>query len=97
MTELLGWTATAAFLISYGCKDQKRLRLVQAGAALLWTGYGVLIASTPVIVANLLVAGVAIYSSLNRPADRRAVPDQALSPRAPGAALDLSRTSSPCN
>jgi hypothetical protein len=93
MTELLGWTATAAFLISYGCKDQKRLRLVQAGAALLWTGYGVLIASTPVIVANLLVAAVAIYSSVNRPGTRRVVQDQALSPLASEADLDLSRTS----
>jgi hypothetical protein len=93
MTELLGWTATAAFLISYGCKDQKRLRLVQAGAALLWTGYGVLIASRPVIVANLLVAAVAMYSSLNRPAARTAVQGQPISPRASGADLDLSRTS----
>jgi hypothetical protein len=93
MTELLGWTATAAFLISYGCKDQKRLRLVQAGAALLWTGYGVLIASTPVIVANLLVAAVAIYSSVNRPGTRSGVPDQALSPLGSEADLDLSRTS----
>jgi hypothetical protein len=93
MTELLGWAATAAFLISYRCKDQTLLRLVQAGAALLWTAYGVLIASTPVIVANLLVAAVAVYSSLNRPDAGRAVEDQALSPLTSEADLDLSRTS----
>jgi hypothetical protein len=93
MTEMLGWTATAAFLVSYACKDQKTLRLVQAGAALLWTGYGVLIGSTPVIVANLLVAAVAIYSSINRPGTSRAVQNQALSPLTSAADLDLSRPS----
>jgi hypothetical protein len=93
MTELVGWTATAVFLISYGCKEQKRLRLVQAGAALLWTAYGALIASTPVIVANLLVAGVALYSSLSRPGTPRTVQDEALSGLTAAADLDLSRTS----
>jgi uncharacterized protein with PQ loop repeat len=39
---------------------------VQALAALLWIGYGVIIHALPVIVANVVVAAVATYSSLRR-------------------------------
>jgi hypothetical protein len=40
---------------------------VQALAARLWVGYGVIIHAAPVIVANLVVANVAAYSSFARP------------------------------
>jgi hypothetical protein len=62
--DWLGWVATAVFLASYACKDPKKLRLTQAAAALLWVGYGTVLRAVPLIVANLLVAGVAVYSSL---------------------------------
>jgi hypothetical protein len=39
---------------------------VQAVAALLWLSYGVLINSAPVIVANVIVAGLATFSSFRR-------------------------------
>jgi Bacterial inner membrane protein len=65
-TDLIGWVATGLFLASYGCKDQKKLRIVQAGAALVWAAYGALIGAVPIIVANLLLAAVAVYSSLAR-------------------------------
>ena len=65
-TDLIGWVATGLFLASYGCKDQKKLRIVQAGAALVWAAYGVLIGAVPIIVANVLLAAVAVYSSLVR-------------------------------
>ena len=39
------------------------LRRIQAGAALLWVIYGVAIDAAPVIVANLIVAAAALYSS----------------------------------
>jgi hypothetical protein len=61
--DALGWLATAVFLASYTRKSPQALRLTQAAAALLWVGYGLLIHALPIIVANLLVAGVAIYSS----------------------------------
>jgi hypothetical protein len=64
--DWIGWLATAVFLASYSCKDQRKLRLTQAGAALLWVGYGALLHAVPIVVANLLVAGVAAYSSLSR-------------------------------
>ena len=46
-------------------------RLVQDAAAVLWVVYGALIGAMPVVVANLIVAGVALWSSLprQRPSD----------------------------
>jgi len=67
LLDWIGWLATAVFLASYSCKDQQKLRLTQAAAALLWVGYGTLLHAVPIVVANLLVAGVAAYSSLSRP------------------------------
>ena len=63
MLEWIGWVATAIFASSYFCKRPGTLRRIQALAALLWIGYGLLIHALPVIVANLVVAGVALYSS----------------------------------
>jgi hypothetical protein len=67
----IGWVATAVFAGSYLCKDQAALRRVQAAAAVLWVIYGSLIGAMPVVVANLIVAGVALWSSLpqQRPSD----------------------------
>lgn len=69
--DLVGWLATAVFLVSYFTKTPTALRRVQGLAAGLWALYGVLIHSLPVIVANILVAGVAIASSIKfRPSTR---------------------------
>jgi hypothetical protein len=62
--DWVGWLATAVFMVSYFVKGPVRLRRVQGVAAGLWTLYGVLIHSLPVIVANILVASVAIASSI---------------------------------
>ena len=53
--SLVGWLATAVFASSYLFR--------QPGAALLWVIYGVAIDAVPVVVANLIVAGAALYSS----------------------------------
>lgn len=45
----IGWVATAVFASSYLCREATSLRRVQAA---------------PVIVANLIVAGMALASSL---------------------------------
>lgn len=66
MFEWIGWVATAAFAASYFCRQPAVLRRVQALAALLWIGYGVIIKAPPVIVANLVVAGIALGSSFQR-------------------------------
>ncbi|OLC03032.1 MAG: hypothetical protein AUH78_15695 [Gemmatimonadetes bacterium 13_1_40CM_4_69_8] len=70
MYDWIGWLATAAFTSSYFCKQQKTLRRVQGLAALMWLAYGVAIHALPVIVANAIVAAVAIWSSFaqSRPA-----------------------------
>lgn len=69
MFEWVGWTATATFSASYFCRRPQTLRRVQAVAALLWLSYGVLINSAPVIVANVIVAALATYSSFRRQPD----------------------------
>ena len=76
MLDWIGWLATATFAGSYFCKQPAALRRVQALAALLWIGYGALIRSLPVVVANVVVAVVAVYSSL-RPAAPPVPPEPA--------------------
>ncbi len=66
MVEWIGWVATAVFAASYFCREPRLLRLVQALAALLWLGYGILIKAPPVIVANLVVATLAFASTLKK-------------------------------
>lgn len=68
MLEVLGWTATAVFAASYFSNEPSTLRRLQAGAAVLWIAYGVLLKAPPVIVANVIVATLALWSS--RPATR---------------------------
>jgi len=64
--DWIGWFATALFMSSYFCKDPVTLRRVQGVAALAWAAYGVVIHSWPVIVANVLVTAVAVWTSLGR-------------------------------
>lgn len=66
MIEWIGWIATAVFAVSYFCRQPVAMRLVQALAATLWIVYGITIKATPVVVANLVVAAVAIISSFQR-------------------------------
>ncbi len=60
---IIGWLATAVFASSYFFRRPLTLRRIQAGAALLWVVYGIAIDAGPVVVANLIVAGAALYSS----------------------------------
>jgi hypothetical protein len=82
----IGWVATAVFAGSYLCKDPTALRRIQAAAAVLWMIYGMLIEAMPVVVANLIVAGVALWSSVSRqrpPDDDRDVVAPAVVERLP--------------
>ena len=72
--DMIGWVATAIFAGSYLCKDPMMLRRVQALAACMWAVYGAVIGATPVLVANLLVAGFAGWSSF-RPLTPPKLPD----------------------
>jgi hypothetical protein len=66
MLSWIGWIATACFGFSYFFKKPATLRLIQAGAALLWITYGLLIHAMPVVVANVIVAVAALYSAVAR-------------------------------
>ena len=62
MGAALGWVATAAFSASYFARRPAVLRCIQAGAACLWIAYGLEIGAMPVVVANLIVAGAALFT-----------------------------------
>jgi uncharacterized protein with PQ loop repeat len=59
----LGWLATVVFALSYLTKDATKLRVLQAVAAVLWMSYGLMIHALPVIVANVIVTGMALGSA----------------------------------
>ena len=65
--QWIGWAATAMTVASYFCRSPRTLRLVQAVAALVWISYGVVISARPIIAANVLVAGVAVWSTWRGP------------------------------
>ena len=75
MSEWLGWVATAIFAASYFCSRPAPCAPLQAARALLWIGYGVIIGAPPVIVANAVVAGAALWSLW------RSRPSRATAPR----------------
>jgi hypothetical protein len=64
--DVLGWLATTMFLASYLWKDQRKLRRAQAAAAIVWAAYGLILHALPIVVANVLVAAVALYSAQPR-------------------------------
>jgi hypothetical protein len=63
----LGWLATAIFVASYFFVRPRSLRAVQILGGLLWVAYGTLISAPPVIVANALVVGAAMWSLMRTP------------------------------
>jgi Bacterial inner membrane protein len=67
--EWIGWCATALFALSYFVKEPRTMRRVQAGAASVWIAYGAVIKAPPVVVANVVVAALALVSSGRRRAD----------------------------
>jgi hypothetical protein len=72
--DLVGWAATALFAVSYFCRGPRALRLLQAAGALLWLAYGVALHALPVIVANVIVASLALWSAWNAPRATAEVP-----------------------
>jgi len=43
------------------------MRRLQASAALLWVGYGIWMNALPIVVANVIVAALAVYSDWKQP------------------------------
>jgi hypothetical protein len=61
MLDALGWAATALFASSYFFKGPRPMRRIQALAAVVWIVYGVWMNALPIIVANSIVATLALY------------------------------------
>ena len=59
VADSIGWMATAVFVASYFFSKPAMLRGLQMLGAALWMTFGVLIASKPVIVSNVLVFAAA--------------------------------------
>lgn len=70
--QWIGWAATAMTVTSYFCRNPRTLRMVQAVAAVVWMTYGVMIGAKPIIAANVLVAGVAAWTTWRGPGRERA-------------------------
>jgi hypothetical protein len=62
IADTVGWMATTVFVASYFFSKPTMLRGLQMLGAALWMVFGVLIASKPVIVANVLVFGAAAWT-----------------------------------
>lgn len=62
IADAVGWMATAVFVASYFFSKPAMLRGLQMVGALLWMIFGVLIASKPVIVSNVLVFAAAAWT-----------------------------------
>jgi len=63
LIDYLGWASTAVFVASYFFTRVQTLRRIQMAGALMWTAYGILLHAAPVIVANVLVFGAAVWTS----------------------------------
>jgi hypothetical protein len=72
--DTVGWIATAVFVASYFFSKPAMLRLLQMLGAVLWMAFGVLIASKPVIAANVLVFAAAAWTLMRRRAADTPVP-----------------------
>jgi hypothetical protein len=73
--DTVGWIATAVFVASYFFPKPATLRGLQMLGAVLWATFGLLIASKPVIVSNVLVFSAAAWTLLReRASDRSASP-----------------------
>jgi hypothetical protein len=66
VSESIGWAATAVFVGSYFFARPSLLRGAQMIGALLWLGYGVMINSLPVVVANVLVFAAAAFTLIRK-------------------------------
>lgn len=62
IADSVGWMATAVFVASYFFSKPTMLRGLQMLGAALWMTFGLLIASKPVIVANVLVFAAAAWT-----------------------------------
>jgi uncharacterized protein with PQ loop repeat len=59
--DLIGYLATALVLVSFLMKDIIKLRIINSIGCLLFTLYGILLGSWPVIITNGAILLINIY------------------------------------
>lgn len=64
MFDILGYLATAVVVLSFSVKDVYRLRWINLLGCVLFTLYGVFTDAWPIIISNMIVAGMNIYHIL---------------------------------
>jgi hypothetical protein len=74
LADTVGWMATAVFVASYFFSKPAMLRGLQMLGSVLWMTFGVLIASKPVIVSNVLVFAAAGWTLVRDRIAARAAP-----------------------
>ena len=75
-----GWTAAALTMLTFVCRDMKRLRLLALGANAAFIGYGAMAALTPVLVLHLVLAPINAWRLLELRRARRAATAAAAAP-----------------
>lgn len=78
IADTVGWMATAVFVASYFFSKPAMLRGLQMVGAALWMTFGLLIASKPVIVSNVLVFAAAAWTLLRDRGAARSPPEGVL-------------------
>jgi hypothetical protein len=77
VADCIGWIATAVFVASYFFSKPAMLRGLQMLGAALWMCFGILIASKPVIVSNVLVFAAAAWTLARERVLSRSTPSAA--------------------
>ena len=76
MSDVIGWLATVIFAGSYFARSPVTMRWIQAGAAVCWILYGILLHARPVIAANLIVVTLAAYTAWRSAAQQQCAEHQ---------------------
>jgi hypothetical protein len=62
MIEVLGYLAMTLTMLSFTFSDMEVLRRVNLLGCLVWIVYGILMGSNPIILTNVAIASVHIFS-----------------------------------
>ena len=66
LADCVGWSATAVVVSSYFFERANAIRRVQMIGAVMWLSYGLLVPAYPVVVANVLIFGAALWTIARR-------------------------------
>lgn len=81
--EIIGYIGSALIVISLAMSSIIRLRLINLGGSLVFTTYGVLIGSPPIVVTNVIIAGLDLWYLRRELTTREALDIVAVAPGDP--------------